>query len=80
MKYVQLGNSEIKVSQLCVGRMSFGRPSEDFHQWTLNPQETETIIRKALDLGINFFDTANVYSHGTSEEYLGQALKKKYCS
>lgn len=76
MKYVQLGNSEIKVSQLCVGCMSFGRPSEDFHQWTLNPQETETIVRKALDLGINFFDTANVYSHGTSEEYLGQALKK----
>ena len=76
MKYVQLGNSEINVSQLCVGCMSFGRPSEDFHQWTLNPQETETIIRKALDLGINFFDTANVYSHGTSEEYLGQALKK----
>lgn len=76
MKYVQLGNSEIKVSQLCVGCMSFGRPSEDFHQWTLNPQETETIVRKALDLGINFFDTANVYSHGTSEEYLGQVLKK----
>ena len=76
MKYVQLGNSEINVSQLCVGCMSFGRPSEDFHQWTLNPQETETIVRKALDLGINFFDTANVYSHGTSEEYLGQALKK----
>lgn len=76
MKYVQLGNSEIKVSQLCVGCMSFGRTSEDFHQWTLNPQETETIVRKALDLGINFFDTANTYSHGTSEEYLGQALKK----
>lgn len=76
MKYVQLGNSEIKVSQLCVGCMSFGRPSEDFHQWTLNPQETETIVRKSLDLGINFFDTANTYSHGTSEEYLGQALKK----
>ena len=50
MKYVQLGNSEINVSQLCVGCMSFGRPSEDFHQWTLNPQETETIIRKALDV------------------------------
>lgn len=76
MKYVQLGNSEIKVSQLCVGCMSFGRTSEDFHQWTLNPQETETIVRKALDLGINFFDTANTYSHGTSEKYLGQALKK----
>ena len=76
MKYVQLGNSEIKVSQLCVGCMSFGKPSEDFHLWTLNPEETEIVVRKALDVGINFFDTANVYSHGTSEEYLGQALKK----
>lgn len=76
MKYVQLGNSEIKVSQLCVGCMSFGKPSEDFHLWTLNPEETEMVVRKALDVGINFFDTANVYSHGTSEEYLGQALKK----
>lgn len=56
--------------------MSFGKPSEDFHQWTLNPEETETVVKKALDLGINFFDTANCYSHGTSEEYLGQALKK----
>ncbi len=76
MKYAQLGNSGINVSQLCVGCMSFGKPSEDFHQWTLNPEETETIVKKALDLGINFFDTANCYSHGTSEEYLGQALKK----
>lgn len=76
MKYAQLGNSGINVSQLCVGCMSFGKPSEDFHQWTLNPEETETVVKKALDLGINFFDTANCYSHGTSEEYLGQALKK----
>lgn len=75
MKYAQLGNSGIEVSQLCVGCMSFGQPSEDFHQWTLNPQETETVVKKALDLGINFFDTANCYSHGTSEEYLGRALK-----
>lgn len=76
MKYTQLGDSGINVSQLCVGCMSFGKPSEDFHQWTLNPEETEIIVKKALDLGINFFDTANVYSHGTSEEYLGKALKK----
>lgn len=76
MKYAQLGNSEIKVSQLCVGCMSFGRPSEDFHQWTLNLEETEAVVKRALELGINFFDTANCYSHGTSEEYLGQALKK----
>lgn len=76
MKYAQLGNSEIKVSRLCVGCMSFGKPSEDFHQWTLNPDETEAVVKRALDLGINFFDTANCYSHGTSEEYLGKALKK----
>lgn len=76
MKYAQLGDSGINVSQLCVGGMSFGKPSEDFHQWTLNPEETETVVQRALDLGINFFDTANTYSHGTSEEYLGQALKK----
>lgn len=73
---IKLGNSNIEVSRLCVGCMSFGKPSDDFHQWTLNPEETEIIVKKALDLGINFFDTANVYSHGTSEEYLGQALKK----
>ena len=76
MKYVQLGNSGIEVSRLCVGCMSFGKPSEDFHQWTLNQEDTEILVKRALDLGINFFDTANVYSHGTSEEYLGQALKK----
>ncbi len=76
MKYVKLGNSDIEVSRLCVGCMSFGEPSADFHQWTLNPEETETLVKKALDLGINFFDTANIYSHGTSEEYLGRALKK----
>ena len=62
MKYAQLGNSEIKVSRLCVGCMSFGKPSEDFHQWTLNPDETEAVVKRALDLGINFFDTANCYS------------------
>ncbi|MCI9362013.1 MAG: aldo/keto reductase [Hungatella sp.] len=76
MEYTKLGNSGIEISKLCVGCMSFGRPSEDFHQWTLNPEETEGMVRYALDLGINFFDTANTYSHGTSEEYLGQAIKK----
>ena len=76
MQYGQLGNSGINVSKLCVGCMSFGKPSADFHEWTLNPEETEHVVKKALDLGINFFDTANTYSHGTSEEYLGAALKK----
>ncbi len=75
MEYAKLGDSGIEVSKLCVGCMSFGKASEDYHQWTLNPEETEVIVKKALELGINFFDTANCYSHGTSEEYLGRALK-----
>lgn len=75
MKYKKLGHSDIQVSQFCVGCMSFGKASSDFHAWTLNPEETESLVKKALDLGINFFDTANTYAHGTSEEYLGQALK-----
>lgn len=76
MEYAKLGNSDITVSKLCVGCMSFGKPTQDFHEWTLNPEDTEELVRHALDLGINFFDTANVYSHGTSEEYLGNAIKK----
>lgn len=76
MDYVMLGNSDLSVSRICVGGMSFGKPSADFHEWTLGPEETEQMVVRALGLGINFFDTANVYSHGTSEEYLGAALKK----
>ena len=76
MNYIKLGNSDLSVSRLCVGGMSFGKPSADFHEWTLGENETEEIVKHALDLGINFFDTANGYSHGTSEAYLGRALKK----
>jgi aryl-alcohol dehydrogenase-like predicted oxidoreductase len=75
MKYTQLGNTGIEVSRICVGCMSYGKPSEDFHLWTLNQEETTKMIKHALDLGVNFFDTANGYSHGTSEEFLGKALK-----
>lgn len=75
MDYVKLGNSDIEVSRLCLGCMSFGDPASKMHAWTLNPQESETIIKHALELGINFFDTANTYSAGTSEEYLGRAIK-----
>lgn len=75
MEYIKLGNSDIEVSRLCVGCMSFGDPASNMHAWTLNPQESEEIIKHALDLGINFFDTANTYSAGTSEEYLGRAIK-----
>ncbi len=76
MGYTKLGNTEIEVSRLCVGCMSFGDPASQMHAWTLNPQQGEEIVKHALDLGINFFDTANTYSAGTSEEYLGHALKK----
>ena len=76
MEYAKLGSSEIEVSRLCVGCMSFGDPASKMHAWTLNPSESEAIIKHALDLGINFFDTANCYSAGTSEEYLGNAIKK----
>ena len=55
MKYAKLGNSGIEVSKLCVGCMSFGKSFKDFHEWTLDPDETEEVVRHALDLGINFF-------------------------
>ena len=75
MEYAKLGNTDIEVSKLCIGCMSFGKAGT-MHDWTLDAQESEKVIKHALDLGINFFDTANCYSAGTSEEYLGQALKK----
>lgn len=76
MEYARLGNSDIEVSKLCLGCMSFGDPASNMHAWTLSLGESEKIIRHALDLGINFFDTANSYSAGTSEEYLGRAIKR----
>ena len=75
MKYQTLGHTGIKVSQICVGCMSYGLASDKFQPWTLSQAESEKMIGYALDGGVNFFDTANVYSFGTSEEYLGQALK-----
>ena len=76
MQYTQLGNSGINVSRFCLGCMSFGDPASKMHAWTLDPDQSEAIIRHALDLGINFFDTANGYSAGTSEEYLGRAIRR----
>ena len=75
MKYTTLGNTGIEVSRICVGCMSYGKASESFHQWTLGPEDTEAMVKHAIDLGVNFFDTANIYSFGTSEEYLGRVLK-----
>lgn len=74
MEYAKLGNTDIEVSKLCVGCMSFGKAGT-MHDWTLNEEESEKVIRHALELGINFFDTANGYSAGTSEEYLGKAIR-----
>ncbi|WP_379127428.1 aldo/keto reductase [Paenibacillus sp. sgz500958] len=75
MEYVKLGNSGLDVSRLCLGCMGFGDAERWVHQWVLNEEHSRPIIKKALDLGINFFDTANVYSNGTSEEIVGRALK-----
>ena len=75
MEYRKLGHSNLEVSRLCVGCMSFGDPGSNYHAWTLNAQESELLVKQALDLGLNFFDTANVYSAGTSEEYLGRAIR-----
>jgi len=74
MEYVKLGNTGLDVSQICLGCMSFGDAENWLHDWVLNEEESRPIIKKALDLGINFFDTANVYSLGRSEEILGKVL------
>jgi 1-deoxyxylulose-5-phosphate synthase len=75
MKYVKLGNTGLDVSGLCLGCMGFGKADGWIHNWTLNEEESRPIIKKALESGINFFDTANVYAFGNSEEILGRALK-----
>ncbi len=76
MTYVRLGNTGLKVSRICLGCMSYGIPERGNHPWTLGEEQTRPFIKKALDLGINFFDTANVYSDGTSEEIVGKLLKE----
>ncbi len=75
MKYTVLGNSDLKVSRICMGCMGFGDSSNGQHSWTLDEEHSREIIRHGLDLGINFFDTAIAYQSGTSEQYLGRALK-----
>ncbi len=75
MEYIRLGRTGLKVSRLCLGCMSYGVPDSGTHPWTLPEEGTRPFIQRALELGINFFDTANVYSAGTSEEIVGRALK-----
>lgn len=75
MEYVKLGHTGMDVSRLCLGCMSYGMAERGGHQWVLNEEQSRPFIKKALELGINFFDTANVYSDGSSEEIVGRALK-----
>ncbi len=75
MDYVKLGRTGLEVSRLCLGCMSYGAPDRGTHPWSLPEDQSRPFIQKALESGITFFDTANVYSDGTSEEILGRALK-----
>ena len=75
MKYTKLGNSDLNVSRVCMGCMGFGDPARGQHSWTLDEEHSREIIKHGLELGINFFDTAIAYQSGTSEQYLGRALK-----
>jgi len=76
MKYVKLGRSGLEVSRICLGCMGFGAPDRGAHPWTLDEGQSRPLIRAALERGINFFDTANAYSDGSSEEIVGRALRE----
>ncbi len=76
MDYVKLGRTGLEVSRLCVGCMSFGAPDRGHHRWTLDEEGSRALIRRSLELGLNFFDTANSYSDGSSEEITGRALRE----
>ena len=76
MKYVQFGNTGLTVSRLCLGCMSFGDAAAEGHDWAMDLDSSRPFIRQALEAGINFFDTANAYSGGTSEEYVGKLLNE----
>ncbi|WP_423184700.1 aldo/keto reductase [Arthrobacter sp. NyZ413] len=76
MEYTRLGKSGLKVSRITLGCMSFGDTSRGFNEWALGDEEAEPLFRQAVELGITFWDTANVYGYGTSEEIVGRAIKK----
>ncbi len=75
MKYLKLGNTDLNISRICLGCMTYGEPSRGNHAWTLPEESSRPLLKQALDAGINFFDTANSYSDGSSEEIVGQALR-----
>ena len=76
MEYTRLGGSGLKISRITLGCMSFGDTSRGFNEWALNGEEAEPVFRRAVELGITFWDTANAYGYGTSEEITGQAIRK----
>jgi aryl-alcohol dehydrogenase-like predicted oxidoreductase len=76
MEYRRLGNSGLTVSRIALGCMSFGDVSRGFSEWSLGDEDAEPFFQQALELGINFWDTANVYGYGSSEEIAGRALRK----
>src|SRR5262245_35433845 len=75
MNYVHFGSTGLKVSRLCLGCMTYGEPNRGKHPWTLPEEKSRPYFKQALEAGINFFDTANVYSDGSSEEITGRALR-----
>ena len=75
MQYVNLGRTGLKVSRLCLGCMTYADPSRGTHPWALDEVQSRPFFARALELGINFFDTANIYSLGASEEVLGRAIR-----
>lgn len=75
MKYMKLGNSDLNVSRICMGCMGFGDAGTGQHSWTIDEEHSREIIKKGLELGVNFFDTAIAYQNGTSEQYVGRALR-----
>lgn len=75
MEYVRLGRTGLKVSKLCLGCMTYGQPDRGAHAWTLTEEQSRPLLRQAIEAGINFFDTANIYSDGSSEEILGRAVR-----
>lgn len=75
MKYLKLGNTDLNVSRICLGCMTYGEPNRGNHAWTLPEESSRPLLKQALEAGINFFDTANSYSDGSSEEILGRALR-----
>ena len=75
MRYTKLGNSDLNVSRICMGCMGFGDAGNGQHTWTVDEAQSREIIKRGLELGVNFFDTAIAYQSGTSEQYLGRAVR-----